>query len=55
MADIIALVDANVLVSMTLTDLVIETSHQGLFAVRWTDDIHAEWMRAVRRRLGCVL
>ena len=49
MAEITALIDANVLASMTLTDLVIETAHQGLFAARWTDDIHAEWMRAVLR------
>ena len=49
MAEITALIDANVLASMTLTDLVIETAHQGLFAARWTDDIHTEWMRAVLR------
>jgi hypothetical protein len=48
-AEITALIDANVLASMTLTDLVIETAHHGLFTARWTDDIHAEWMRAVVR------
>jgi hypothetical protein len=46
-AKITALIDANVLASMALTDPVIETAHHGLFAARWTDDIHAEWMRPV--------
>jgi len=38
--------DANVLVSMTLTDLVMECAYQGLFAARWSDDIHREWIAA---------
>jgi PIN domain len=42
-----ALFDANVLASITLTDLIVESAHQGLFKARWSDDIHAEWTRAV--------
>ena len=44
-----AIIDANVLVSMTLTDLLIECAYRGLFAARWTDDIHREWIKAVRQ------
>jgi hypothetical protein len=44
-----ALFDANVLASITLTDLIVESAHQGLFKARWSDDIHAEWTRAVIR------
>jgi hypothetical protein len=36
------LFDANVLASMTLTDLVIECAYHGLFAARWSDDTHRE-------------
>lgn len=43
------MIDANVLVSMTLTDLIIEGAYRGLFAAHWTDDIHREWIRAVRQ------
>ncbi len=42
-----ALFDANVLASITLTDLIVESAKQGLFKARWSDDIHVEWMRAV--------
>jgi hypothetical protein len=43
----IALFDANVLASMTSTDLVIQGAHDGLFGARWTDAIHNEWIKAV--------
>ena len=44
MAIATALFDANVLASMTMTDLVIETAHRPLFAARWTEQIHQEWI-----------
>jgi hypothetical protein len=44
-----ALFDANVLASITLTDLIVESASQGLYKARWSDDIHAEWTRAVIR------
>ena len=47
MPEITALADANVLTSMTLCDLIVETAHHGLFAARWSDDIHEEWIKAV--------
>ncbi len=42
-----ALVDASVLYSATITDLVIETARSGICMVRWSADIHEEWMRAL--------
>jgi predicted nucleic acid-binding protein len=45
-----ALFDANILLSMTLTDLVVEGAYQGLFKARWSADIHAEWIRSLLNR-----
>ena len=45
-----ALFDANILLSMTLTDLVVEGAYQGLFKARWSADIHAEWIKSLLRR-----
>jgi predicted nucleic acid-binding protein len=42
-----ALTDANVLYSIPVTDLILELAATGLFRVRWSEDIHDEWQRAV--------
>lgn len=47
MATFTALLDANVLVSMTATDLALHAARAGLYRARWSDDIHHEWMKAV--------
>ena len=45
MARFTALIDANVLFSMTITDLIMEAARIGIFRVRWSNDIHNEWTR----------
>jgi hypothetical protein len=40
--------DANVLFSARLRDFLVRLAMTGLFRAKWTDDIHREWMRAVR-------
>ena len=44
------LVDANILFSPPLRDLIIELSNAHFFRARWTQDIHLEWIRAVRKQ-----
>ena len=51
MATFTALIDANVLYSIAVTDLVMELASTGLFRARWSQDIHAEWMRHVQKDL----
>lgn len=51
MASFSALFDANVLVSARLTDLGIRLASTGLFRIHWTNHIHDEWVRAVRKLL----
>lgn len=43
----IALLDANILASMTLTDIFVQLAVDDLFHARWTNDIHREWIAAV--------
>ena len=45
----IALLDANILASMTLTDIFVQLAVDDLFHARWTNDIHREWVAAVLR------
>jgi PIN domain len=47
LATFTALLDANVLYSMPVTDIVLELAATGLFRARWTEDIHDEWVRNV--------
>ena len=49
MAEITALIDANVFYAMATTDIVLETAKSGLFRARWTDAIHDEWMENLLR------
>lgn len=50
MDEIVAMLDANVLYSPPLRDLLIRLSIQELYQARWTDQIQAEWIEAVLRR-----
>lgn len=47
---IVAVLDANVLYSAPLRDFFMRMAVEGLFAPRWTEDIHEEWMRALIER-----
>ena len=40
-----ALYDANVLYSAPLRDLLMRLAMTGLYRAKWTEEIHAEWMR----------
>lgn len=44
-----AILDANVLASMTLTDLFVQLAKDDLFRAKWTSHIHREWIAAVRK------
>lgn len=44
-----ALLDANVLVPIRLTDLFVQLAVDDLFRAKWTQNIHDEWMRTVQR------
>ena len=43
-----ALLDANVLASITLTDVLVQLAVDDLYQARWTREIHQEWISAVR-------
>ena len=40
-----AIIDACVLYSAPVRDLVVRLAQAGLFQARWSDEIHDEWMR----------
>jgi predicted nucleic acid-binding protein len=42
-----AIIDACVLYSAPIRDLVVRVAQAGLVRARWTDEIHEEWMRNV--------
>ncbi len=42
-----AIIDACVLYSAPLRDLIVRLAQASLIQARWTDDIHNEWMRNV--------
>jgi hypothetical protein len=44
-----AVYDANILYPAPLRDLFIRLSQAGLVQAKWTDAIHDEWMRNVRK------
>lgn len=50
MSAVVAVCDACVLHSAPVRDLLLWLAQGGVFAARWTDRIHAEWMRSVRQR-----
>lgn len=45
----IALLDSNVLASITLTDVFVQLAVDDVFIAKWTMDIHREWISAVRK------
>lgn len=47
MSEQTAIPDANVLYPAPLRDLFVRLTLGGAFRARWTDAIHAEWMRSV--------
>ena len=49
MARFTAICDADILYSAAATDLIIETSRAGVFRARWTDEIHEEWIRNLKK------
>jgi len=49
MAQLVALIDANVFYGMTTTDIVMELAKNGLFTARWTNLIHDEWTYHLER------
>lgn len=48
MAVFTALLDANVIYSAPVLDIILEVSATGLFRTRWSEDIHEEWMRSLK-------
>ena len=48
MNDLIALLDACVIYPAPLRDLLVELAWKGIYQGRWTEEIHAEWMRNLR-------
>lgn len=49
MLELTVIYDANVLYPNFLRDLLMRLAMCGLFRARWTEEIHREWMAAVRR------
>ena len=47
MTDDTALLDANVLYSAQMRDILLQLAVTSLFRARWTADIHREWMEAL--------
>ena len=42
---VVAILDANVLYSAPLRDLLLQLAYDGLYQARWTAEIDAEWTR----------
>ena len=42
-----AIIDACILYSAPIRDLIVRLAQAGLIQARWTDEIHDEWMRNV--------
>lgn len=49
MSSFAAVLDANVLYSYPLTSVLLELAEARLYRPIWSEDIHAEWIRAVKR------
>lgn len=45
-----ALLDANVLVPIRLTDLLMQLAVDDLYRPKWTTDIHREWINVLKRK-----
>jgi hypothetical protein len=49
MSNFAAVLDANVLYSYPLTSVLLELAEMRLFRPIWSEEIHAEWMRNLRK------
>ena len=49
MSQYTALLDANVLYPAPTRDLLMQLAVTGLFKVKWSEDIHREWIEALLR------
>jgi predicted nucleic acid-binding protein len=47
---ITAFLDANVLYPPTLRSVLLELAHADLYAARWSDEVHREWMRSLAEK-----
>ena len=47
---ITAFLDANVLYPPTLRSVLLELAHADLYAPRWSDEVHREWMRSLAEK-----
>jgi hypothetical protein len=52
-SNLTAFIDANVFFGARLRSLLLELAMTGLFRVRWSEDVHREWMNAVAARAHC--
>ncbi len=48
MPSIVAVLDACVLFPATMRDVLMQLAAHGLFEAKWSAQIHAEWMKAIR-------
>jgi predicted nucleic acid-binding protein len=48
MARFTAILDANILYSMTITDIALEVARVGVYRAIWSDAIHDEWIRNLK-------
>jgi hypothetical protein len=44
---ITAFLDAHVLYPPTLRSVLLELAHADMYAARWSDEVHREWMRSL--------
>ena len=47
---ITAFLDANVLYPPTLRSVLLELAHADLYAARWSEEVHREWMRSLAEK-----
>jgi hypothetical protein len=50
MSDYTALLDANILYSAPMRDIFLQLAVADLFQVKWTQDIHCEWIEALLKK-----
>ena len=50
MSSFSAVLDANVIFSYSLTSVLLELAEARLYRPIWSNDIHAEWIRAVTQK-----
>lgn len=48
--EFVVLLDANVLYPAPLRDFLLTLAKDGLYAAKWTDEIHDEWTRNLAKK-----